>query len=69
MTSLAGLQVGDAKASGMSRTELLRVDHPKPKFPPDSWQYEVTADKVQVPNVETTYWCRVQKLPSTLKRK
>ena len=69
LTSLAGLQVGDAKITGMSRTEMLRVHHPKPQFPPDAWQYEVRSDHVQVPNVETTYWCRVQKLPDSLRRK
>lgn len=69
LSSLAGLQVKDAKASGMSRTEMLRVHHPKPLFPSDAWKHEVTADRVQVPNVETTYWCKVHKLPSALRTK
>ncbi|XP_001602880.1 tyramine beta-hydroxylase [Nasonia vitripennis] len=69
LTSVAGLQVADAKSSGMSRTELLRIHHPKPQFPADAWQHEIRADRVQVPNVETTYWCHVQKLPSSMRRK
>ncbi|XP_011493800.1 PREDICTED: tyramine beta-hydroxylase [Ceratosolen solmsi marchali] len=69
LSSLAGLRVGNAKSSGMSRTEMLRLPRPRLHYPPDTWQYEVRAERVQVPNAETTYWCRVHKLPSKLKRK
>ncbi|XP_014216871.1 tyramine beta-hydroxylase [Copidosoma floridanum] len=69
LTSLAGLGVANAKSSGMSRTELLRSRHPKPRYPADAWAHEVRNDRVQVPNAETTYWCRVFKLPSTLRKK
>ncbi|XP_014231771.1 tyramine beta-hydroxylase [Trichogramma pretiosum] len=69
LASLAGLSLQDAKSRGMSRTELLRWHKPKPAFPSDAWRYEVKADRVQVPSQETTYWCRVQKLPATLRRK
>ena len=69
LSSLAGLKVTDAKSTGMSRAELLRVYHAVPNFPPDAWSFEVKSDKVKVPNVETTYWCHVQKLPQALKRK
>lgn len=69
LSSLAGLQVSDAEASGMSRTELIRVLHQKPTFPPDAWQLEMLADHVKVPNRETTYWCRIQKLPPVLSQK
>ncbi|XP_058796937.1 tyramine beta-hydroxylase [Phymastichus coffea] len=69
LSSLAGLRVADAKASGMSRTEMLRVQHAKPQFPGDAWRHEVRADRVEVPSAETTYWCKVHKLPSTLRRK
>ncbi|CAB0036772.1 unnamed protein product, partial [Trichogramma brassicae] len=69
LASLAGLSLQDAKSRGMSRTELLRWHKPKPAFPSDAWRYEIKADRVQVPSQETTYWCRVQKLPATLRRK
>ncbi|KAF7378854.1 hypothetical protein HZH66_015088 [Vespula vulgaris] len=69
LTSLAGLKINDSKSSGMARTELLRVTHKKPKFPSNAWQYDVTVKGVKVPNNETTYWCRVFKLPSPLKQK
>ncbi|XP_011700718.1 PREDICTED: tyramine beta-hydroxylase [Wasmannia auropunctata] len=69
LSSLAGLEISDAKASGMSRTELNRVSHKKPKFPANAWQLELLAHRVQVPKQETTYWCRVHKLPSVLRQK
>lgn len=69
LSSLAGLQVSDAKASGMSRTELIRVLHKKPTFPSNAWQLEILVDHVKVPNKETTYWCRVQKLSPVLSQK
>lgn len=69
LTSLAGLNVIDCKISGMARTELLRVTHKKPKFPSNAWEFDVTVKGVKVPNNETTYWCRVFKLPSPLKQK
>ncbi|KAL0125166.1 hypothetical protein PUN28_004359 [Cardiocondyla obscurior] len=69
LSSLAGLEISDAKSSGMSRTELHRVSHRKPKFPTNAWQLEILAHRVQVPKEETTYWCRVHKLPSVLRHK
>ncbi|EFN73526.1 Tyramine beta-hydroxylase [Camponotus floridanus] len=69
LSSLTGLGISDAKASGMSRTELRRVSHKKPEFPANAWQLELLAHNVQVPKQETTYWCRVHKLPSVLKQK
>ncbi|KOX68655.1 Tyramine beta-hydroxylase [Melipona quadrifasciata] len=69
LSSLAGLQVSDAKASGMSRTELIRVLHKKPTFPSNAWQLEILVDHVKVPNKETTYWCRVHKLSPVLSQK
>lgn len=54
----------------MSRTELLRFGkQTKPKFPQDTWKFELLADQVRVPDVETTYWCRVQRLPHALIKK
>lgn len=54
----------------MSRTELLKFGkHINNKFPADTWKYELLADQVRVPDVETTYWCRVQRLPHILSKK
>ncbi|KAI4477894.1 hypothetical protein M0804_012374 [Polistes exclamans] len=69
LTSLAGLKITDGQFSGMARTELLRVIHKKPTFPSDAWQFDVTVKNIQIPNKETTYWCRVFKLPPPLKLK
>ncbi|KAJ8681301.1 hypothetical protein QAD02_017088 [Eretmocerus hayati] len=69
LSSVSGLRLEDAKSRGMSRTELLRLSHVTPRFPEDAWQWELRADRVRVPNVETTYWCRVQRLPSALSAK
>ncbi|KAH0954644.1 hypothetical protein HN011_004179 [Eciton burchellii] len=69
LSSLAGLEISDAKMSGMSRTELRRVSHKKPKFPANAWRLELLTHRVQVPKQETTYWCRVHKLPAVLKQK
>ncbi|XP_011307313.1 tyramine beta-hydroxylase [Fopius arisanus] len=71
LSSLDGLNiVADSTTSGMSRTELLRPDnHRKINFPPDTWKFQLIADQVRVPDVETTYWCRVQRLPDALKHK
>ena len=66
---MTGLQVSDAETSGMSRTELIRTLHKKPIFPSNAWQLEILTDRVKVPNKETTYWCRVQKLPPILSQK
>ncbi|XP_024941775.1 tyramine beta-hydroxylase isoform X2 [Cephus cinctus] len=69
LSSLAGLRVSDAKSSGMSRTELLRTSHPAPEWPSDAWELELLVNRIKVPNRETTYWCRVHKLPDSLKQK
>ncbi|XP_008559438.1 dopamine beta-hydroxylase isoform X2 [Microplitis demolitor] len=71
LSSLNGLNVvNNAISSGMSRTELLRmVAYQRPKFPPDTWKYQLLADHVNIPDVETTYWCRVEKLPKALRQK
>lgn len=69
LSSLAGLEISDAKTSGMSRTELFRVPHRKPVFPANAWQLDVLVHRVQVPKKETTYWCRLHKLPTMLKQK
>lgn len=69
LSSLAGLRISDAKTSGMSRTELIRIAHKKPNFPANTWEFKVLARKVKIPNQETTYWCRVQKLPALLFQK
>ncbi|XP_033321707.1 tyramine beta hydroxylase [Megalopta genalis] len=69
LSSLAGLRISDAKASGMTRTELIRVLHERPVFPSDAWKLELLARRVKIPSKETTYWCRVHKLPPILSKK
>lgn len=49
--------------------EMLRIARDEPRFPHDTWKFEILNDRVQVPDVETTYWCRVNKLPDALKIK
>ena len=68
--SLAGLVTRDATTSGMTRIELLRLTpQEKPEYPMDTWKLQLANDRVSVPNVETTYWCRVQELPKAFKHK
>ncbi|XP_078044761.1 tyramine beta hydroxylase isoform X2 [Augochlora pura] len=69
LSSLAGLQISDAEASGMMRTELIRVFHKKPIFPSNAWKLELLTHRVKVPSKETTYWCRMHKLPPILSKK
>ncbi|XP_046481129.1 tyramine beta hydroxylase isoform X1 [Neodiprion pinetum] len=65
--SIAGLQVSDAKVTGMSRAQLPRVVHRAAPVPNDAWTLELLASQVKVPSDETTYWCNVHKLPSSLR--
>ncbi|CAD6205683.1 GSCOCG00009965001-RA-CDS [Cotesia congregata] len=71
LSNLNGLNIiTNAISLGMSRTELLRtVSDKPPEFPSDTWKYQLLTDHVNVPQVETTYWCRVEKLPEALRQK
>lgn len=63
------LNVHDATEKGMQRTQLLKnPEVQKIKLPKDTRTIEFKADHVHVPNTDTTYWCKVMKLPSYLDR-
>lgn len=54
---------------GFTRTELLKP--PSQGFIPgeESWHLTVTAGRVSVPSSDTTYYCKVTKLPQQLSNK
>ncbi|GAB6033666.1 hypothetical protein CHUAL_013726 [Chamberlinius hualienensis] len=59
--SADGLSISNSK-HGFQRAQLLKVPAEHVAFPSDTVTFSVLSNKVQVPNVETTYWCRVVKL-------
>lgn len=63
---LDGVNVLVGGCSGFQRTQLLKNQHAHEVHPPDTWELEVLADRVNVPAIETLYWCHVHKLPSLL---
>ncbi|KAF4520141.1 hypothetical protein B566_EDAN008959 [Ephemera danica] len=64
---ISGLNISSATYSGMQRTQLLKAEFPPSSQPEDTVPLEFTADRVRVPNVETTYWCHVHLLPDELR--
>lgn len=54
---------------GFQRVQLLKNIIPNPPFPDDTTSIIVHNDKVQVPNVETTYWCSLHRLPEEFESK
>ncbi|XP_077500682.1 tyramine beta hydroxylase [Amblyomma americanum] len=60
---LEGLRLTRAQ-HGFQRAQLLKFMGEPPPFPPDTKFTNFLNDKVKVPNEETTYWCRLLKLPS-----
>lgn len=66
---LEGLVVSRAPHSGMQRTQLLKNTSPPPSHPPDTWRFDILNSEVRVPGDDTTYWCRLHRLPSTLRTK
>ncbi|XP_050300563.1 tyramine beta-hydroxylase [Anthonomus grandis grandis] len=57
------------KDSGMSRVTLLKNVHDNGELPPFVQILDLLTNEVQVPAVETTYWCKVFKLPHEFKKK
>ncbi|XP_076359948.1 tyramine beta hydroxylase [Tachypleus tridentatus] len=45
------------------RVQLLKTLDPPPVLPESTKIFSVTNDRVQVPDLETTYWCSLHKLP------
>lgn len=64
-----GVSVSSSVAHGFERTQLLKAQNAREKHPPDTWTLEILANKVRVPDVETTYWCHVHELPEKLRKK
>ncbi|KAG8195957.1 hypothetical protein JTE90_028931 [Oedothorax gibbosus] len=54
---------------GFQRVQLLKNVIPNPVFPADTQTITIHNDKVAVPNVETTYWCTLHRLPSEFEYK
>lgn len=67
---LEGVSVlGEGVRRGMQRAQLLKDTHVADDVPADAWSLDVRAARVQVPAVDTTYWCHVVKVPRQLARK
>ena len=49
---------------GLQRVQLIKSQLPDPELPEDAWKFTMHVDNVKVPAVETTYWCKVKKLPA-----
>lgn len=64
---LRGLNI-TTRDSGMVRTQLLKNLN-VPTKPPPSEKLEIRVDHVNVPSSDTTYWCKVVKLPEKFKQK
>ncbi|XP_035207387.1 dopamine beta-hydroxylase-like [Stegodyphus dumicola] len=54
---------------GFQRVQLLKNIAPNPVFPDDAQSLTIHNDKVPVPNVETTYWCSLHRLPQVFENK
>ncbi|KAL0275472.1 UNVERIFIED_CONTAM: hypothetical protein PYX00_003309 [Menopon gallinae] len=67
--AVEGVNVSSSVSNGFERTQLLKAQNTQVKHPEDTWTLEVLANKVRVPDVETTYWCHVHELPESLKNK
>lgn len=66
---LEGLNVSGAAQSGMQRAQLLKNTSPSPSHPSDTWRHDILNSEVRVPGDDTTYWCRVHRLPAALRTK
>ncbi|XP_054157733.1 dopamine beta-hydroxylase-like [Oppia nitens] len=61
-----GLRLTDHKY-GYQRVQLLKKLETMPKLPSNTRRFDLLNDRVSIPNVETTYWCRLLKLPKEFK--
>ncbi|XP_021938401.1 dopamine beta-hydroxylase [Zootermopsis nevadensis] len=66
---LEGLNVSSAAHSGMQRTQLLKNTCPLPSHPRDTWHHDILNSEVRVSGDDTTYWCRMHRLPAALRTK
>lgn len=63
-----GLRLSDFN-HGFQRVQLLRNLESLPKLPSETRGIEILNDQVEVPNVETTYWCKLHLLPEEMEEK
>ncbi|GFX62340.1 dopamine beta-hydroxylase [Trichonephila clavipes] len=54
---------------GFQRVQLLKNIMPNPQFPENTKTLTIHNNKVAVPNVETTYWCTLHRLPANFESK
>ncbi|CAH1968308.1 unnamed protein product [Acanthoscelides obtectus] len=67
---LNGLNVSSSTQDiGMVRVHLLKNTHVEAALPKYVRNLDIVTNKVKVPNVETTYWCHVFKLPDEFSKK
>ncbi|ELU08648.1 hypothetical protein CAPTEDRAFT_141249 [Capitella teleta] len=60
--TLKGLDIS-AVTLGLQRAQLIKSQLPDPVFPDDTFKFTMNVENVEIPNVETTYWCHIRKLP------
>jgi dopamine beta-monooxygenase len=53
----------------MQRAQLLKNTSPSASHPRDTWRHDIVNSEVRVPGDDTTYWCRVHRLPAALRTK
>lgn len=65
---ITGLNISTASPQdwGMTRVQLLKNTFETTIFPNEVQQLEIRAKNVEVPGVETTYWCHVHRLPQEM---
>ncbi|KAI5706209.1 hypothetical protein M8J75_005848 [Diaphorina citri] len=60
------ISLGSAEERGMERVQLLKTILGQPIGREEAWSYVFHNSKLHVPTEETTYWCRVIRLPPEL---
>lgn len=68
LVKASGLNMASAQ-HGFQRTQLLKNLAAKVSLPNGTWDLTVTEENNPVPATDTTYWCRVVKLPNPLVKK
>ncbi|KAL1516807.1 hypothetical protein ABEB36_000660 [Hypothenemus hampei] len=71
IVSPKGLNISTAIQAnfGMARVNLLKNLHVNLKLPSHVRPLNIVTNQVKVPNLETTYWCKIFKLPEEFKKK
>lgn len=66
--SLEGLDLSSAQ-HGFQRTQLLKNLNSVVRLPADTWSLLVTEEDNHVLSADTTYWCKVIRLPEAFRKK